>query len=220
MQCNAVWDQTFSPACSSESQLINWLITASTQSKSFRLSSLIICYTNTGVFTSLTSWSWRLNHLYIPALISYIFAARQKRDVLVVFVDPAHKRQWRQQRAALGADQASTLNSGGMNSRLFIPQTQADRESSDRTVRGFERKEGMRKNLSLESKPGGERRSGALNSMSQAPVCRSVTCVHPLMFTCKMTKPGQGVCVCVCAWLKVLQRDRGEETLQYFKLTV
>lgn len=58
-----------------------------------------------------------------------------------------------------------------MNSRLFIPQTQADVESSDRTVRGFERKEGMRKNLSLENKPGGERRSGALNSMSQTPAC-------------------------------------------------
>lgn len=71
-----------------------------------------------------------------------------------------------------------------------------DRKSSDRTGRGFERKEGTRKNLSLENKPGGEQQSAVLNGMSQASVCSSVsavTCVHLLMCTCEMTKPGEGV---------------------------
>lgn len=61
-----------------------------------------------------------------------------------------------------------------------------------------EGKEGIREKRSLENKPGGEWQSGrvALNSMSQVPVCRSVTCVHPLVFASKAAEPGQGVCVC------------------------
>lgn len=71
-----------------------------------------------------------------------------------------------------------------------------DRKSSERTGIGFERKRGMRKNLSLENEPGGEQESAVLNGMSQASVCSSVsavTCVHLLMCTCEMTKPGKGV---------------------------
>lgn len=45
-----------------------------------------------------------------------------------------------------------------------------DRKSSDRTGRGFERKEGTRKNLSLEKEPGGEEQSAVLNGVSQASV--------------------------------------------------
>lgn len=71
-----------------------------------------------------------------------------------------------------------------------------DRRSSDRTGRGFERKEGMRKNLGLENEPAGEQESAVFNGMSQASVCSSVsavTCVHLLMCTCEMTKPREGV---------------------------
>lgn len=59
-----------------------------------------------------------------------------------------------------------------------------DRKSSDRTGRGFERKEGTWKNLSLENEPGGELQSAVLNGMSQASVftfwCAHVKWLNPV----------------------------------------
>lgn len=74
-------------------------------------------------------------HLDRDAWIIYTFQLWSRTSLLpdrnetslVVFVDPARKRQWRQQRAALGADRASTLNSGGGNKFPLVYSADAGR---------------------------------------------------------------------------------------------